>query len=121
MNDSRIEPFKHTDADALLQAAQSDGHRVLYPTNIIKQGEDIVGYVSVCATPIVTVWAHSKKIKVIQSVRLLQQLEDGMSAKGMNHYIMPCEKTSPYFPYMQKLGFVPFSENVWHFRNLRKS
>jgi len=121
MNHSHIETFQPSDAQALTEAARSDGHRVLYPTDIIKQGDEVVGYISVCATPIVTVWAHSKKIKAIQSVRLLQNLEDRMRAQGMNHYIMPCEKTSPYFPYMQKLGFVPFSENVWHFRNLRKS
>ena len=119
MSETTFSPITPDELQALVAAAADDHHSVLFPTHVIKRDGEIVGYLSVCATPIVNVWAHSKKINALQSVRLMHKLEDELKSNGILNYIMPCAKDSPYYPHMQKLGYTALGENVWHLKQLQ--
>ena len=119
MSETTFSPITPSELQALVAAAAEDKHTVLFPTHVIRRGEEIVGYLSICATPIVNVWAHSKKVNALQSVRLMHKLDDELKKNGVGTYIMPCSKDSPYYPHMQKLGYSVLGENVWHFKQLQ--
>jgi hypothetical protein len=115
---AQLQPITAEDLQPLIEAAKKDNHVVLYPTHVIKNNDEIIGYTSVCATPVVMVWADSQKVSAAQSVILLKNLEKELQQSGIKEYLMPCAKDSPYFPHMTKLGFTVLGENVWHFKNL---
>ena len=113
-------PITAEDLEPLKRAAAEDDHAVVYPTHMIERDGEIVGYVSVCATPIVNVWLDSKKVQALDSVRLLTRLEQRLEAEGLRQYIMPCAKDSPFFKRMVRLGFRAVAENVWFLKQLTK-
>lgn len=114
-----IQKIQAVDIGPLVSLAASDNHCVLYPTHVIRKDGQVAGYVSVCATPIVNVWLHTQKVEALDSVRLLGKLDDYMRMIGQDSYIMPCAKTSPFYPNMERLGFTVLGENVWHLKNLK--
>lgn len=116
----KLFPFKPHRRSELDQVAADDDHFVLYPTHTIDDGDLIVGYASVCATPIVNVWLHSKKVKALNSFRLLSTLEGALRMQGLKEYIMPCSRISPFFPNMERLGYSVLGENVWFHKDLNK-
>lgn len=90
---------------SLVAAAAADDHCVLYPTEVFEKNGEIVGYVSVFGMPIVNVWLDSKKVTARDSLYLLGRMNQGIKAKGIGSYVMPCAEISPFYPKMDKLGF----------------
>ena len=111
-------PITKEDVAPLMAAAKDDNHSVLFPTHVIKSGGDIVGYISICNTPIVNVWVDSKKVGAMDTMRMLDVIDGSLRMRGTPEYIMPCAKSSPFFPNMERLGFSPIGENVWFHKNL---
>jgi hypothetical protein len=102
----RIEPLKPDDLTALEAAAREDQHVLLYPTHkIVDESGAFVGYLSICATPLVNVWLDRKRVKAFHSVRILKQLDAHLSRMGLKNYLMPCSTESPFFSRMARLGF----------------
>lgn len=103
---------------ALRAAARADEHALLFPTHVVSKGGDLVGYASLDATPIVNVWLDSKRVVALDSVRLLVAAEQRLHERGIRTYVMPCARTSPFFPHMGRLGFKLLGENVWFVKTL---
>lgn len=116
----KLFPFDKERMAELRAAALGDAHLVLFPTHAVMDAGEMVGYASVCATPTVNVWLHSKKVNALNSVKLLGHLEAALRMQGLREYIMPCSKESPFFPNMVRLGFVPLGENVSFHKDLTK-
>ena len=95
----------------LVERAAADDHEVLLPTHVVERAaadeqlddhgrpvkEELVGYLSIGAVPVVNVWMDSKKLKVRDSLTMLGQLEAIMNHSGMDAYFLPCAEKSPYY------------------------
>jgi hypothetical protein len=102
----------------LVEAAKGDNHEVLFPTHVVKNGNEIVGYLSVCSTPIVNIWLDSKSVAAADSMRLMDLIDGHLRMSGVKEYIMPCAKSSPFFNNMERMGYGVLGENVWFHKNL---
>lgn len=116
-----LRPLRPDELPALREAARADAHAVLWPTHVaVREDGRIVGYASVCATPVVQVWLDSREVKALETVRLLAQLEREVLPAGLRGYVMPCAQSSPFFPRMERLGFARLGECVWHYKPLQQ-
>jgi len=104
----------------LKQVAADDNHTVLYPTHLVKRAGAIIGYASVCKTPVVQWWAHSEKMKARDSLTIQTQLEAVLRNAGLSNYVMPCAENSPYFDKMEKLGYIKLGNQTLFFKDLNK-
>lgn len=116
----KIFPFLKEHRAELEAVAATDNHLVMYPTHSVNDGTEMVGYVSAFSIPSVSVWLHTKRVKAIDSVRLLNQLEGGFRMNGLKEYIMPCMPTSPFHSNMERLGFRSVGEVTWFYKDLTK-
>lgn len=103
---------------ALETAARADQHGLLYPTHTVLKAGEIVGYGSVFGAPIVNAWMHRTKCNARDTVEAMRHLDELVRAHGRRRYIMSCAKSSPYFPFMERLGFQPLWENMFFVRDL---
>ena len=91
---------------AVAAAAAADAHAVLAPTHAVKDEHGaILGYVSICALPVVHVWMDRARAGVRESLAMQQQLEAVVRDRGHAYYLMPCQEASPYFPLLAKAGY----------------
>jgi len=116
----KIVPFIKERRAELEAVAQADDHMVMYPTHTVNDGSDMVGYLSVFSIPTVNVWLHTKRVRALDSVRLLAQMNGALGMNGVREYIMPCLKTSPFYPNMERLGFRPIGDVTWFYKDLTK-
>ena len=112
MSQAIITQLKPAELEELLKLAAEDAHGVMYPTHVIRKEGKIVGYISICTTPLVNVWLDSKQVVARDSVQLLNTLENVMRMTGRESYII--------FPNMERLGYTPVAENVWFHKNLNQ-
>lgn len=104
----------------LVTAAASDNHGVLFPTHLVKSDGDTVGYVSICAMPIVHVWLDSRRVHALQSIRLLRKADAMLRDAGIQSYVIPCSKESPFYAHMERMGFSILGETVLFQRTLNQ-
>lgn len=104
--------------DRLVEAAKADAHRVVLATHVVEKDGEIVGYGSINAAPTINLWLDSKKVKPLDSIRLLHRLTDGLSFTGARHVLMPCADNSPFAPIMPQLGFEPLGHTTLYLKGL---
>tara|TARA_Y100001938_G_C8096222_1_gene438347 strand:- start:4532 stop:4909 length:378 start_codon:yes stop_codon:yes gene_type:complete len=87
-------------------ASKDSGHNIPYPTHILynKDG-DVVGLWSLANVPLVLVWHHTQKIKKTDSIYLVETYAALMDEKGYKDFFIACDKDSPYYKHMDKLGY----------------
>lgn len=105
------------DMEALQAAAQSDDHPVIAPTVAMTRGHDFVGYASIGQIPTVIIWLHSQKVRARESYRVLREVEALASQHGPQ-LIMPCARTSPFHPYLPRLGYTALGHADWLMKTL---
>lgn len=93
------------EVDQLRKLATAENHLVIHPTHVLKKNDNLVGYLSIGAMPIVMSF-FSKQCQARDSMKFIEQAETHMRALGQSHYYTTCADNSPFFPFMQKLGFV---------------
>lgn len=101
----RVRPVRPEDIERLQHAASEDNHRVLAPTHVVTKSDEIVGYLSLGAVPVVHVWMDTKKVKVRDTLAVLTTMENIASNKGWGLICLPCSDQSPYLPFMDKFGY----------------
>jgi len=113
-----LNPIQSLEEFQQLQAqAASDGGHIVGPASFIaRRGEQIIGSFSV--VPMVWVWADTRVAKAKDSVQGLQLIESHLRLQGNKVYGMPCRKTSPFFPVMEKLHFLECTEYQTFLKNL---
>lgn len=115
----QISPLKTKEEfDTLLVKAKEDNHSTLWPTHLARDGKEIVGYLSVCKAPVVSLWLHSQKVKVRDSLHILSVIETLAQEKGFNQAIIPCASISPLLPYMEAFGFTNIGDTKLFIKNL---
>ena len=86
--------------------AIKDGHSVPYATHILHNKEgDVVGLWSLASVPMVFVWHHQNKMNRTDSIYCNETIHALMDEKGLSNFFIACDKTSPYYKYMDKFGY----------------
>ena len=88
--------------------AREDNDGCSLPTHVIEKNNELVGCASIALVPVLMVWHHSKKIGPKESMQLKNTYDSIMEEKGINSYIILCNKNSPYNQHMKR-----FYESVW--------
>tara|TARA_Y100000296_G_C5087568_1_gene213186 strand:- start:285 stop:665 length:381 start_codon:yes stop_codon:yes gene_type:complete len=83
--------------DKVLEVADNDGRRPLYPTHVILKDGEIAGAFCTCS-PTVYWWMHSEKITNRDSYKVFQSLDTLMNENNTSSYILPCHPESSYYP-----------------------
>lgn len=100
------------DFNRLVEAAAEDEHRVYFPSHVIEKGGEVAGYLGVCSMPILRVWLHREKMKARDTAMAIAVAENLMRANGIEVAGGLIAKTSPVFPHLPKLGWLPVGETV---------
>ena len=86
--------------------AEKNGHSVPYATHILHNKEgDVVGLWSLASVPMVFVWHHTEKMNRTDSIYCNETIAALMDEKGINNFFIACDKSSPYYKYMDKFGY----------------
>ena len=93
----------------VLALARENNDGCSLPTHVVEKNGEIVGCASVALVPVLMLWHHSNKIGPKESIQLKHTYESIMEEKGINSYIILCNKNSPYNQHMKTLGYQP----VW--------
>ena len=88
----------------LIDHAKGDGHGLVYPNHVVSKEGVAIGAIS--TIPTFLVWLDTKQARVRDSLEVEKFLENYVSANGGNAMCMPCMKSSPFHPLMEKVGFV---------------
>lgn len=112
----QIELTSSADIEPLEVAAKLDQHVVLLPTHTCRKGGEIVGYLSIAATPVVMLWLHTQKVSRFDSFNALTFFEN--ETKRFEHGIimLPVPNKSPLKPYLKKLGYYELEDHTTFFK-----
>jgi hypothetical protein len=105
-----VRPFRLEDKVELELNAKKDGHAVFFPTHVLVKDEQIVGYWSLNALPLVLSWQDSKKVLPIDSVKAIGFIEGALCQ--YKHICIPCDPESPYIRFLPKNGYQKYTKPV---------
>jgi len=105
-----IRLYRPEDREALLAAAHADGHEVYFPTHVIEKNNEIVGYLSLNAVPLVLSWQDSKKMGPSDSLKEIGFIEG--SLQHCAFICIPCDPESPYMRFLPKTGYAKYTVPV---------
>jgi hypothetical protein len=104
----------------LKDACAADDHVLFQPTHIMETGSDIIGSASIGAIPMVNLWLDSKKVKPRESAMLVNMVENTAAGMGFATICLPCWKSSPLRPFMERGGgYNYFGETGLFLKDLR--
>jgi hypothetical protein len=103
---------------ALEVAARADDHGLVLPTHLVKRGEEIRGYFSMNAAPLLCTWLDSKRVVARESILLLNSVENYLRLAGHKNLITTCTDNSPFRPFMADLGFRRLGTADFFLKNL---
>lgn len=101
-----IRPVNAENIDYVANAAASDGHRIVHPSDVVVKDGKVLGYVGIATVPCLTMWMHTKDAKVRDSMTVLSFVEGMLARNNIKEYFLPCESASPYHHLLEKAGFV---------------
>jgi len=87
-----------------IECAKRDGHVLVAPSHVIIKDDAIVGAVTMLATSLV--WTDSSKVKVRDSMSVLDSLTNFFSMQGQRCWCAPCVKSSPYHSFLVANKFI---------------
>ena len=109
----KIRPFADNDWTTLVQNAKADEHSgVYFPTDVFVKNNEIVGYNSIGAVPMVLSWQHRTKMGPVDSAVVLGNILG--TTRQFKHICIPCDPESPYHKsgFLKKAGFIEYSHQV---------
>lgn len=112
---ARLVPLKdNATARRLFEAAAADDHTVIAPTHVMVRGEQIIGYLSLGAMPVVQSWFDSKSGHVLDSLKMIEMGEAVIASQGASAYQVAVSENSPFAPHMERLGYKRvFTTTLW--------
>lgn len=99
-----LEPLRQGDVEYLAEAAKSDKHGVILPTDVIWQDGQRVGFLSIGALPTVMAWLSTKDMKPRESFHIVQTMEAICRRQAPGVYV-PMPVSSPFHPLMERMGY----------------
>lgn len=93
------------DAARVARVVRENGHVCIAPTHVFERGDDVVGYASVNAVPVLTGWLDEDKVEQAEARALVAGLEDMARERGLAFVCMPCTADCRFKPDMEKMGY----------------
>lgn len=112
----KIRPYRETDAEVLSKVAAADNHSIIAPTFVVEKGPQIVGYIG--TVPSVLIWMDQDRTSVRDSLMVQNFYENMLAGNNAQIIAVPCKNDSPYFPYMEKAGYIRADQVTLFFKNL---
>ena len=112
---SKLLPFRpqsQAELDALVNQAAADRHCVLAPTHIMVKGDELLGYLSLGALPVVHAWFDSHHKHALDSLKMIEMGEAIFADKGVRQYAVACAAESPFSQHMERMGFKKLGTTV---------
>ena len=97
--------------------ANSDAHIVAEGSNVVLKDGNCIG--TVLYMPTVWVWMDTRVAQARDSFQMLKMVESHLAMSGAQMFNMPCRDTSPFFPFMSKLGFIDCSNHKNFLKGLK--
>lgn len=112
---ARLVPLKdNVTAKRLFEAAAADDHTVIAPTHVMMRGEQIIGYLSLGAMPVIQSWFDSKAGHALDSLKMIEMGEAIIASQGAVAYQVAVSESSPFAPHMERLGYKKvFTTTLW--------
>lgn len=102
-----LTPFNPEDSQLVLDAAKADGgHGVFLPTDVVMKNGEIVGAISMGSVPLIMAWMHSTKVSPRDTLQIWQTVEGVQRRLGVPGIVIPCQKTSPFHPVMERMAYL---------------
>jgi len=101
----RLVEFKDRLRVPLAYAAMTDHHQIIAPTHVVLKGEEVIGYGSLGAVPMMFAWMHSRRATPRDSFTAWRLAEAAMRQRGIPAVCMPCEASSPFAPHLARQGY----------------
>lgn len=102
-------------ARRLFEAARADNHLCIAPTHVMMRGEQIIGYLSLGAMPVVQAWFDSQSGHALDSLKMIEMGEAIFDTQGVKQFCVGVSESSPFAPHMERLGFKELGKTVlWH-------
>lgn len=83
--------------------ASRDDHKALFPTHIIRKGEEIAGYLSL--GPYTTIWLHSQKVELRDTLCIFVAMDALLAQIGLSRYVLIVSPNSPFVGKLDHFGF----------------
>lgn len=103
---------------AVLEAAREDHHAVLGATHLVRKAGEVVGYLGVL--PMFNVWLHSDRMSARDSFTVIREMERLGRLAGHGLICVPCAESSPFRPYMERLGYQCLGQSTLNLKKLKR-
>ena len=91
--------------DILTTAMQEDDHNIPSPTHIVESGNHIIGAFSIAYAPVLFFWMSETRADRLTSYKAFKTAMELIKAKGFDNVILPIHPDSPFYSFINKLGF----------------
>lgn len=92
--------------EGLTEEMAGDLHSCFLPTHILKDDQGkIAGAFSTACTPVLFFWIHSSRHNPVAAAHAYALAEQEFRRLGHTRIILHLEKTSPFYPYITKVGY----------------
>lgn len=92
--------------EGLVEEMAGDSHSCFLPTHILKdeQGK-IAGAFSTACAPVLFFWIHSSRRNPLAAAHAYALAEQEIRLLGHARILLHLEKSSPFYPYLTKVGY----------------
>lgn len=102
----QIRPIRSFEIEQITKAGMADDHGIISPTHVVEDGGSFVGCLSVGSIPLVLTWLDTKQVKVLQSQRVFQMIEQSLRFNGCGIVAYSCPTQSPFYQFAERAGYV---------------
>lgn len=106
------------DIEEMCRVATEDQHSVIAPTHTLVKQDEIVGFLSIGAVPLVLCHLHTQKVKAIDSYKIEGFIMEECRRLKAKQVCVPCNVNSPLLPYMKRKGMTSFGVHDLFFKPL---
>lgn len=95
----------------LIGVMGGDSHSCHNPTHILRDDQGkIAGAFSTSCAPVLFFWLQSTRRNPIAAAHAYALVEQAFKKLGHHHILLYLEKSSPFYPYLTKVGYCPLGE-----------
>jgi hypothetical protein len=111
---TNIREMKEEDVEPLVKLAQSQGHGLWRPTDIIEVDGEVKGSISVGGVPLVTMFMDKEIESPTSLMRVFRKSEQIVRDREFSDVLVCCNEDSPIFRFMPKFGLTPYQSVLWY-------
>lgn len=108
----KVRPITPPEIEIVTKLGAEDDHGIIAPTHVVNDGELILGCFSVGSIPLVLPWLDTRVGNVHRSAKAFRQVETALRIAGQKYMAVPCGKESPFYPFVERAGYVKVYDNT---------